>query len=365
MDTDDKQKEEIAENPAADQIAEAAESEQAAPEQKSDVMETTTLAPAASILPMRRMPTLPQLAVALGILALLFGFSYLPIGERHKSKAERKKERVERSAAEPDSGAFNDVQLTAHAAYVWDIKNQKALYNKNASAQLPLASLTKLMTALVAYEHLKPEDRIPITPQAVEQEGDSLLASGYIFTLRELADLTLITSSNDGAYALAAAAGAVLDSRHAARAFIDAMNARAEKIGLSQSYFTNATGLDVDGAKSGSYGSARDVAFLMEYLVLHHPEILEGTKDALRSVHNQEGLAFNAFNTNEVARDIPGIIGSKTGFTRLAGGNLVVAYDAGLNRPIVIAVLGSTREGRFSDVMALVKKTGETLTKKQ
>ena len=71
---------------------------------------------------------------------------------------------------------------------------------------------------------------------------------------------------------------------------------------------------------------------------------------------------MQAVNTNERIADIPGLIGSKTGFTRLAGGNLVIAYDAGLNRPIVIAVLGSTRKGRFSDVTTLINATAHVLT---
>lgn len=318
--------------------------------------------PMTSILPIPRMPTLPQLAVALGILVIIFGLSYLPIGEKHKKEAERaRKEIIQDAGRGVSTGAFENAEITAGAAYVWDIKNQKALYNKNAGTQLPLASLTKLMTVLVAYEALDPKEEIEITTQALLEEGDSRLATGQIFTLRQLANLTLITSSNDGAYALAAAAGARLDEQDATRAFIDAMNAKAEEIGLSQSYFTNPTGLDVSGAVSGSYGSARDMAFLMEYLVRKHPEILEGTKEATSAVRNQEGLVFNVINTNEVSGEIPGLLGSKTGFTRLAGGNLVIVYDAGLNRPIAIAILGSTRAGRFSDVMTLIEKTAEAL----
>ena len=218
------------------------------------------------------------------------------------------------------------------------------------------------VTALVASEYLAEEERVPITIQALLQEGDSNLATGETFTLQELIDFTLITSSNDGAYALASAAGTVLTSgSDTTRAFIDAMNAKAEEIGLSQSYFSNPTGLDVDGATSGSYGSARDMAFLMEYLALKHPEILEGTKEASSTVYDGEGEGLRATNTNELVSEIPGLIGSKTGFTGLAGGNLVIAYDAGLNRPIVIAVLGSSRDGRFSDVMALVAETNRAI----
>lgn len=316
--------------------------------------------------PIRRMPTVPQLGIALGALALIFALSYLPIGADTRKHTQKTEYVIEQAPQDTEKGDdtdfFKEVRITADAAYVWDSKNQRALYNKNAGTQLPLASLTKLMTVLVAYEHLDPDARIPITERAVKQEGDSGLASGETFTLHDLANLTLITSSNDGAYALAATAGVVLDSdKDPIDAFIDAMNAKAEEIGLSQSYFTNPTGLDVDGATSGSYGSARDMAFLMEYFVSKHPDMLEGTKETASVIRNQEGAVFNAVNTNEVTDRISGIIGSKTGFTGLAGGNLVIAYDAGLNRPIIIAVLGSTREGRFTDVVTLIKETAQVI----
>jgi D-alanyl-D-alanine carboxypeptidase (penicillin-binding protein 5/6) len=141
------------------------------------------------------------------------------------------------------------------------------------------------------------------------------------------------------------------------------MNAKAEEIGLSQSYFVNPTGLDVDGTTGGSYGSARDMAFLMEYILLKHPEILAGTNESTSKIYDQEGALFRAVNTNGVTDHISGLIGSKTGFTGLAGGNLVIAYDAGLNHPIVVVVLDSTLEGRFSDVMTLIKETGRAITK--
>lgn len=319
----------------------------------------------ASLMPIQRMPTIPQLAVALGALALMFALSYLPLG-RGPNDDKKTQQAVEQAPENKEATAdhyFEEVSITAEAAYVWDVKNQRALYNKNAGKQLPLASLTKLMTALVAYEHLDREDRIPITRGALLQEGDSNLKSGETFALQDLANFTLITSSNDGAYALAAAAGAALAAgrNNSTGAFVDAMNAKAEEIGLSQSYFTNPTGLDVNGVKSGSYGSARDMAFLMEYLTLKHPEILERTKEAASTIRNEDGTTFRAVNTNEITAHIPGLIGSKTGFTGLAGGNLVIAYDAGLNRPIVIAVLGSTRDGRFSDVTTLIEETARAI----
>jgi D-alanyl-D-alanine carboxypeptidase len=66
---------------------------------------------------------------------------------------------------------------------------------------------------------------------------------------------------------------------------------------------------------------------------------------------------YSAENTNVVIDKIPNLIASKTGYTDLAGGNLVIAFDAGLNHPIIISVLGSTEKGRFSDVLQLVQAT--------
>ncbi len=314
--------------------------------------------------PAERIPTLPQLAIALGGLSLIFVFSYLPTLFDRQNAREAEAEDAARAEAPTEAAhSFGNVHIAAEAAYVWDVKNQRALYNKNASARLPLASLTKLMTALVAYETLGPDARIPITKGAVRAEGDSNLSPGETFSLSELAGLTLAASSNAGAYALAAAAGAALASPTgvASAAFVREMNAKAEELGLLHTSFENPTGLDLSEVESGSSGSARDIVFLMEYLILQRPGLVERTRVAASVVHSQNGAAINALNTNELAQRIPGILGSKTGLTDLAGGNLVVAYDAGLNRPIIIAVLGSTRHGRFSDISALIAETARAL----
>ncbi len=333
------------------------------PEEQHEVSLPPEIASEALEAPKNNMPTIAQLSVALGILVLIFGASYIPELAKKDQIPEPPPQEATVQEVPVIKDQFEDLSITAGAAYVWDVKNQRALYNKNAGAQLPLASVTKLMTTLVAYESLDPDAQVRIGADAIAQEGDSNLAEGQTFALKDLANLTLVTSSNDGAYALAAAAGqAVAPSADPASAFIDAMNAKAESLGLSQSFFANPTGLDIDGTTSGSYGSARDMAFLMEYLVLKRPDILEETREAISTVRNQQGAVYTATNTNEVVNKIPGILGSKTGFTDLAGGNLVIAYDAGLNRPIIISVLGSTREGRFSDMIKLIEATERTLS---
>ncbi len=263
------------------------------------------------------------------------------------------------AAADSDESAlpFADISITAKAAYVWDIQNQKVLYKKEESAQLPLASITKLMTALVANEVLEESDQVEIKGMSIKQDGDSGFLEGEVFDRLTLSDLVLMSSSNDGAFALAAAAGNLLSPDSGAYTFVDAMNLRAKELGLHETYFKNPTGLDLSPTEGGAYGSARDVAFLMEYIVRNEPDILTFTREDQARVYSKTGEFHDAENTNYYVNKIPGLIGSKTGYTDLAGGNLVVAFNAGLNRPVAAVVLGSTQQDRFTDIMTLVAET--------
>lgn len=99
------------------------------------------------------------------------------------------------------------------------------------------------------------------------------------------------------------------------------------------------------------------MAFLMEYIVLNEPDILTFTREDRTRVYSDTGQYHDAENTNYYVDKIPGLIGSKTGYTDLAGGNLVIAFNAGLNRPVVAVVLGSTLQERFTDIAKLVAET--------
>lgn len=258
---------------------------------------------------------------------------------------------------------FSEVSITGEAAYVWDVQAQRALYKKEADTQLPLASVTKLMTALVAHELLSEQSAVTIGNQAILQDGDSGLLQNETFSRGTLSDLVLMSSSNDGAYALAVAAGRLLQSKTPAEAFVHAMNIRAEELSLHNTFFKNPTGLDISTTEGGAYGTAKDMAFLMEHIVLHQPDILKATKDDQERLYSRDGIYHDAVNTNYYINEIPGLIGSKTGYTDLAGGNLVIAFDAGLNHPIVISVLGSTQQERFTDVLALVAEVQKYVAK--
>ena len=99
----------------------------------------------------------------------------------------------------------------------------------------------------------------------------------------------------------------------------------------------------------------------MEYILKNNAEILLPTTKVAGRAYSSSGDFHDYENTNEVIYAIPNLLGSKTGFTDLAGGNLTIAFDAGLNRPIIVTVLGSTREERFSDVVGLVNAVRENI----
>jgi len=263
--------------------------------------------------------------------------------------------------------AYEGLIIEAKTAYVFDGKTQTVLYEKNPHLQLPLASITKLMTAIVASERLRPQDYVAIDAEALQTEGDSGLVAGDQWAVLDLLGFTLIVSSNDGALALAYSAqnkeqntGKTYVEKKAT--FVDLMNMKAREIGLIQTYFLNPTGLDSTDYTSGGYGSAQDVTQMLEYAIKIAGPALEATRSSEFSFKTNSDLIYTAENTNQIVNKIPGLIASKTGFTDLAGGNLVIAFDAGVNHPIYIAVLGSTIDGRFTDVEALIEKSLEALT---
>lgn len=318
--------------------------------------------------PIPKIPVIPQLSVALGLLVLVFGITYIGATQT-LTKSTSPDVYVEETPSDTQkaqsfANIFNTTSIQARAALVWDVKNQRALFNKNADDQLPLASITKLMTALVAYELLNPQDKITISVDDLKTIGDSGLIDGEKFTLRNLIDLTLISSSNDGATAIGASAAHAIDpTKDPETVFVKAMNLKAEELGLTKTSFKNSTGLDISESLAGASGSARDVSLLMEYIITHITDAVALTNLGMKTIKNESGEYHLAENTNEVVEDIDGLIASKTGYTALSGGNLVVAFNAGLNRPIIITVLGSSQSGRFIDTLALIKKVEEYIAK--
>lgn len=310
----------------------------------------------------------PRLFVLILLLSVVAFIFYFLLNKENDVRVAEEKRIVEEQIQKELTNPFNDISITGKAAYVWDIKTQERIFGYNEEEQLPLASLTKLMTIFTASNILSSNKIITITLDSLKSEGDSGLYSEERWNLKDLIDFTLLVSSNDGASAIASAAGSVKlkgnnnPEKTSGDIFIDEMNKKARLLGLTQTYFLNETGLDPNEEISGGYGSVRDIAILLENILIKKPEIVNATTHYSLDIQSIDNYIHSATNTNKSIGNIPGLIASKTGFTDLAGGNLVIAFDAGLNRPIIVAVLGSTQEERFEDVEKLVLATLELLT---
>jgi D-alanyl-D-alanine carboxypeptidase (penicillin-binding protein 5/6) len=282
------------------------------------------------------------LLVASGLLAL---FLFVPLGPQVTPSAVT----VATSTA---PNAFANVPIQATAAIVYDLVTGETLFEKNADAQLPLASLTKLLTVYAALAELSPETPITISAEATTLEMPRALNEGQTFALADLARLTLTASLNDGAAAILEATAARKNTSQA-----QALAGVAAALDLGQTFAVNGSGLDVSSTVSGGYGSARDLAIVAGALLSQAPDVAEATTKATASAVSAGGTAYTVKNTDPIVDSIPGLLLSKTGFTDLAGGNLVLVFDAGLGHPIAAVLLGSTAEQRFTDGSALVSAT--------
>lgn len=249
------------------------------------------------------------------------------------------------AAAPITAVAVDEAKLAAKAAVLYDLRSGRVLYAKNAYEQLPLASLTKVMAAEVVLSLKEPGFPVEITREHLRPEGDSGLKVGETWTIQQLVQLALVASSNDAITAAVASLG---------EDGVGRMNAKAKELGLSKTHFFNPTGLDVSEKISGAYGSAFDVARLSALFYNNHPEYFEHSAHPRVAVEQgDETLQLNA--TTEPLQDIPGFVAAKTGYTDLAGGNLVALFDLEPGLTVSAVVLGSTRSGRFSDIRTMIE----------
>lgn len=255
--------------------------------------------------------------------------------------------------AGPD--AYANISLIGKAAIVYDLTNGQTLYSQNSDASLPLASITKLLTLYAASSVLTPSFPVSMSADSLAQINDAADAGfkvGETFSFEDIGRLALAASSNAAAESIVEAAVARKGMDTAAL-----LASAASQLGLSQTHAVNGTGLDESTELSGGYGSAHDVAVLAGALIQKAPLIAQATTESSVSVTSTGGTSHTFANTDiDVAR-FPNLLLSKTGYTDLAGGNLVIVYDMGINHPIAIVVLGSTESGRFADVQRLMRAT--------
>ncbi len=279
------------------------------------------------------------------ILVLFLSFVASPIAPLGVGLVVSKKENKAQAVYTPDS--FKDITVKAKAYIVYDLVDKKIVASKNADVPLPLASVTKIMTGVTALTHYDENTRVVIKPDSIEDGYDLGLSKDQTWKLKELLKYTLVFSSNDGAHAIA-------DTLGGRKKFVAQMNTDSALLGFSMT-FTDPAGLDI-GDNIGGIGTALDVAKLFGVARKLYPSILEATTRTRVSVTaNTKDRVTGIPNTNQDIANFFGAEASKTGFTDIAGGNLGVVVDVALGHPVVIVVLGSTRDERFTDTEILYK----------
>ncbi len=261
---------------------------------------------------------------------------------------------------------YGSLPIEANEVIVYDTNSKKTLFQKNNTTLHTLASVTKLMTTYLALQTLDASSSITISKKALNTEGESGLIEGEVWPLEKLVAFTLIVSSNDGAAALAEAV-----EQKIGKNFIQFMNEKAIEMNLPSLHFTTPSGLDTginsssSKATSGGIGNAQDITKLAEIFLYTYPNIAIQSTYQKATFIGSKGL-HEAVNTDVIISYIKDPLLSKTGYTELAGGNLVYAFNAGTTdkpRPVIVTILNSSTGGRFSDARMIASSTLTVLRK--
>ena len=225
------------------------------------------------------------------------------------------------------------LRLQSHVALVFDGRDKEVIFERNAQDVMPIASLTKLMTAMVVLDAGQPLDEV-ITISKEDKDrirySRSRLRAGMKFTRKDLLLIALVASENRAAMALARTYPG------GTSAFVIAMNNKAHRLGLSKTHFSDPAGLHNDN-ESTAYEMMQIVRSASEYFMIR--EFTTQTKDSIINLKNGRKVEFG--NTNRlVKQDSWPITLSKTGFTGDAGNCLVMQTKIN-SRPVIIVLLDS------------------------
>ena len=243
----------------------------------------------------------------------------------------------------------DSLNLSSESAILMDAKSGKILYEKNIEEQLPMASMTKIMSMLLIMENiengsLKYEDKVLISENASGMGGSQVfLQAGEQYTVNDLLKCIAVSSANDAVVAMAEKISG------SEEAFIDLMNKRAKELGLKNTNFANSHGLD----NENHYSTAYDMAIMAKEL-LKHEDILKYTSIYEDYLTKPDGSQVWLVNTNRLVRFYDGVDGLKTGYTTEAGYCLTATAKKNDLRLISVVMKSPSAEARSSDTSTLL-----------
>ncbi len=261
-------------------------------------------------------------------------------------------------------GVADLVVSNAHSSIILDANSGTILHYGNGKERRQIASLTKLMTAVLVMEKVKNlDEQVVIDQDAVYAEGTRIGCprSGYCITQRlkvgekisvlNLLKAMLMNSANDAAIALAKHISGTEDQ------FVDLMNKKAESLNLTDTHFCTASGLEIEDKELECYSSAYDIARIAAYSMKYDLvwEIFRLPNNT--TITSSDGTcSHQILNTDIMLNEIPNCLGGKTGFTPLAGRSLLIsASDNAKEHEIIAVVLDDPY--RWQDIKTMINWT--------
>lgn len=245
--------------------------------------------------------------------------------------------------------SVSEPNITAKSAFVYDLTSNKIIYSRNSKERLPMASLTKIMTAVIALENKKNDDNYIVRKSNLVGEDEMGLSENETLSLRELLYGLILPSGNDSAETLAG------NFNGGRSAFIKAMNDKAKALGLSDTNFTNPTGLEGDGYQ---YTTAYDLLVITKYALIKFPTFNDVVSTFDYNIFaSLTHKAFYLENQTNLLTSYPGVKGVKTGYTPEAGLCLVTYLDYNGHKIIGILLNSDNRRGEMKELLDYSLKT--------
>lgn len=247
-----------------------------------------------------------------------------------------------------ESSTNEEPEINSRIALIYDRASGRILYEKNGNKQTPMASTTKIMTAIVVIENANLDDVVEVDSKAATIGGSRLgLKKGDKVTVNDLLYGLMLRSGNDAAIALATYVGGSIEG------FADMMNEKAEELGLTNTHFVVPHGLDNDGHYTTAYELAKITDYALENSTF---EKIVSTSSTTISIN---GNSKQINNTNKLLSSVSGVYGVKTGFTNGAGRCLVAAWKDDEMDIITVIIGADTSDIRTNDTKELINYVQE------
>ena len=241
------------------------------------------------------------------------------------------------------------------AAYVCEAESGTAVAAQRETERLPIASMCKIMTLLLAFEaadagELSLEESVAVSEHAAGMGGSQVfLDAGLSYPAGELLKSIAVCSANDSCVAISERIAG------SEEAFVERMNERARELGAENTLFANCTGLP----REPQYSCAKDVALMLRELLKHEP-FFDYAGIRLEDFRHPDGRVTTMTNTNKLLRKLEGCDGGKTGFTQEAGFCLAATAKRGETRLVCVVIGAESSDARFECTARLLNETFAT-----